>query len=264
MVSENLSRDEVERRRPSRRACRRSPDGAAGRPGPCVSPSAEPLEQSLPKLAGWSGSPRTETVAVRGDLGQHAAAHPAIGAGRSSPRRASPFTMALIPPPAACRRARCEMRPSSTLTGIVLTAPSSAPERLAGLQRDHPIVQRAGHRGAVHDALAQRPALVRAVVLDGEDLVVGGAEDGDLALRRRHAARAAPRDVVDACRCRSRSIVAHSAACAKPADGHRPELVLVLAGDALRPGVDLGEFLARRRSGRNRPCAARDRRGPAA
>ncbi len=26
--------------------------------------------------------------------------------------------------------------------------------------------------------------------------------------------------------------------------GHRLELVLVLAGDALRPGVDLGEFLA--------------------
>ena len=49
-------------------------------------------------------------------------------------------------------------------------------------QRDGPVVQRAGHGIAVHDALAQRPALVRAAVEQGEHPVVGGAEH-----RHRHA-----------------------------------------------------------------------------
>ena len=87
--------------------------------------------------------------------------------------------------------------------------------RLAALERDHPVVQRARHRGAVHDALAERAALVRAAVVDGEDAIVGGAEHGDLAVRRVDAARAAPRDVGDAA---DGDPVhrAHSAACAMP------------------------------------------------
>ena len=47
--------------RPSRRARRRSPDGAAGPSRSIVSASAAPLEHRRPKLAGWSGSPRTVT-----------------------------------------------------------------------------------------------------------------------------------------------------------------------------------------------------------
>jgi hypothetical protein len=42
--------------------------------------------------------------------------------------------------------------------------------RLAVLEADLPAVQRAGHRLAVHDALRQRPALVRAFVVQAEDL----------------------------------------------------------------------------------------------
>lgn len=41
---------------------------------------------------------------------------------------------------------------------------------LAAFQRNHPTVQRAGDRLAVDDALAERPTLVRAMVLDSEDL----------------------------------------------------------------------------------------------
>jgi citrate lyase beta subunit len=47
------------------------------------------------------------------------------------------------------------------------------------------------------NALAERSASMRAVILDCEDAVVMSAEDADLALRSPDAARAAPRDVVD-------------------------------------------------------------------
>src|SRR5881296_720802 len=43
-----------------------------------------------------------------------------------------------------------------------------------------PVVQRAGHAGAKHNALAQRAALVRATVEQGEYLVLVVAEDGDI------------------------------------------------------------------------------------
>jgi hypothetical protein len=68
-------------------------------------------------------------------------------------------------------------------------------ERLAGLERDHPVVQRAGDGIAVHDAFRQRAALVRAAVLDRMDFVFARAEDGDGHVRRLHAARAAQRNV---------------------------------------------------------------------
>ena len=53
--------------------------------------------------------------------------------------------------------------------------------RLAVAQAYGPVVQRAGHAGAEDDALAQRAALVRAMVLDREDAVVGGPEHADVA-----------------------------------------------------------------------------------
>ena len=61
---------------------------------------------------------------------------------------------------------------------------------LAAGQFDLPVVQRTGHPLAVHQALGQRPALVRAAVVEGEHLVVGGAEHGDVALRTGDDARA--------------------------------------------------------------------------
>src|SRR5690606_38672885 len=62
---------------------------------------------------------------------------------------------------------------------------------LAGGQADRPVVQRAGHRMALDDPLAQGACLVRALVLEREDLAVARAEDGDVALRARDAARTA-------------------------------------------------------------------------
>jgi hypothetical protein len=63
-------------------ACRRS-SGVSSRPSSRqVSPSADPLEQSRPKLAGWSGSPRPCRRRRIGLGGDDAAADPAIGAGR--------------------------------------------------------------------------------------------------------------------------------------------------------------------------------------
>lgn len=70
-------------------------------------------------------------------------------------------------------------------------------QRLAGLQVDHPIVQRAGDAAAVDDALRQRPVLVRAAVDQREHLVVLGAEDGDVALAGLHHAGALARHVVN-------------------------------------------------------------------
>eukprot|EP01132_Coremiostelium_polycephalum_P015566 gene15567-18787_t len=45
---------------------------------------------------------------------------------------------------------------------------------LPGLQVDLPVVQRAGHALAVDQALGQRATLVRAAVVEGENLVVTG------------------------------------------------------------------------------------------
>src|SRR5229473_1149613 len=70
-------------------------------------------------------------------------------------------------------------------------------ERLARLERDHPVVQRTGYRGAVDDALRERPALVGAVILDSEDLALGRAEHRDPTFGRIHATRAAARDVAE-------------------------------------------------------------------
>jgi hypothetical protein len=49
-------------------------------------------------------------------------------------------------------------------------------DRFARRKLDRPVVQRARHAIAEHDALRQRPALVRTAVEDREDAVVGGTE----------------------------------------------------------------------------------------
>ena len=51
----------------------------------------------------------------------------------------------------------------------------------AGFEIVDPVVQRARHGCAVHDALGQRPAPVGAAVLDSEYLVLHGAEHRDRA-----------------------------------------------------------------------------------
>ncbi len=88
------------------------------------------------------------------------------------------------------------MRPFSSLTGKRSGAALVGAGRLAVLEIDDPVVQRAGDLAAVHDAVAQRAALVRAAVLEREHLVARGAEDRDLAARRLDRARAARRDRV--------------------------------------------------------------------
>ena len=87
--------------------------------------------------------------------------------------------------------------------------------RLAGLERDHHVVQRAGHRSAMHDALAQRTPFMRAAILEREDMVLGGAEDGDSAGRRDDASRALPRNVGEFSD-DDKGHGSYSAACAKP------------------------------------------------
>ncbi len=116
------------------------------------------------------------------------------------------------------------------------------PERPAGFERDDPVVQGAGHRLAVDDALRERPTLVGAVILDGEDLVLGCAENTDLSLRvfTQRAPRSGMSSIVPIAiqfpfiaSLRSLIVV----------DGrHRLELVLVLAGDALGPGSTWANF----------------------
>ena len=71
------------------------------------------------------------------------------------------------------------------------------PQRLTCLQRNDPIVQRTRHRSAMHDALAQRAALVRAMVFNGEDLIFRRAEYSDLAHWRFHTPRAAQGNIGD-------------------------------------------------------------------
>src|SRR6185369_17212690 len=71
--------------------------------------------------------------------------------------------------------------------------------RAAILQADGPVVQRAGHAGAEHDALRQRPAFVRTAVQEREHLVLAVAEHGHMhASRPSHAARAERGDVFHA------------------------------------------------------------------
>src|SRR5437868_9598120 len=71
--------------------------------------------------------------------------------------------------------------------------------RAAVVEPDRPVVQRTGHAGAEHDALAQRTALVRAAVEQREDLVLGIAEHRDVDTRGTgHAPRTQHGDVVDA------------------------------------------------------------------
>src|SRR4051812_30350295 len=68
--------------------------------------------------------------------------------------------------------------------------------RLAALQFDDKIMQRACHPLVVHDALRQRPALVRTAVVEREHLVGLGAEHRDVAVGGTHHARAEARNVL--------------------------------------------------------------------
>src|SRR3546814_2724039 len=71
-------------------------------------------------------------------------------------------------------------------------------ERLARRQADPPIVQRAGDRTAMDDALTQPPMLVRAAVEKSKNLALGGAEHRDIvAALDLYRAAAAHRDLVD-------------------------------------------------------------------
>ena len=54
-------------------------------------------------------------------------------------------------------------------------------QRLAVGQTNIPAVQRASHAFAMHQPLRQRPALVRAFIVQCENFVVAGAKDGDIA-----------------------------------------------------------------------------------
>ena len=127
---------------------------------------------------------------------EHAAADPAIGAGGARPALAHHDAF-----PSAGRSASAErsmrMRPSSTRSGKVARAAFVRALRLARLEAQDPVVQRAGDALAVHDALAQRAPLMRAAVLEREGLIVGGAEDGDATLGHAHDARPAARDLVE-------------------------------------------------------------------
>ena len=152
-------------------------------------------------------------VAVGRDFGKHAASDPAVGARRLDAARGG--HVHVRPPDARLRLAGDVERAVLDLHRDRAHAPLVGALRFAAFERDHPVVQRARDRGAVHDALAERAALVRAVVVDGEDAIVGGAEHGHLAVRRVDAARAAPRNICDAA---DGNPVhrAHSAACAMP------------------------------------------------
>ena len=59
---------------------------------------------------------------------------------------------------------------------------------LAGSQAQFPAVQRAGHQIAMHQALRQWPALVRALVAQRKHLATRGAKNGNVAAGRAHHA----------------------------------------------------------------------------
>src|SRR5215468_10376922 len=69
-------------------------------------------------------------------------------------------------------------------------------DRLAAFQLNDEIMQRTGHAPVVHNALRQRPALVRAAVVEREHLVILGAEHRDVAACRAYHARAEARNVL--------------------------------------------------------------------
>ena len=230
MVSENRPR-RGRARRPSDAPARRS-SGASRRPSSrrCRA-SAAPFEHSRPKLAGCSGSPLTLTAPAASGVGDDPAADTAIGAGgldrharlRSigqPPRLADrqPHGAVLAPWPDAKARSPCRG------------------DRPARLRARSPVVQRAGHALAVDDALLKRPALVRAAVVEREDLAVAGAEDRDVAGGGAHHPRAARAE----CRStrRRRSTDGHASSFIGQQLGQRLELVAVAAAPrALRPGV---------------------------
>ena len=176
--------------RPSSRCRRRSRGAAAGPRAPSVSPSAAPFEHSRPRLAGCSGSPRDASPSA-GDgrrrrsrrrnrgrwCGSAALAHAAAQRGAASSHDGSA---------AGCARRRAAPRRSAC-------SPRRAPSASPRVQLDDPVVQRAGDARAVHDALRQRPALVRAAVDQREDLVVAGAEHRDRRRRRGRTTQRAPR-----------------------------------------------------------------------
>src|SRR5690242_18001252 len=53
----------------------------------------------------------------------------------------------------------------------------------AGFQVDLPVVQRAGDPFAVDQTLGQRPALMRAAVVEGENLIVARTKNRNVAFR---------------------------------------------------------------------------------
>ena len=119
-----------------------------------------------------------------GELRDHAAADAAIGAGGVDVQSQ---LIALASQRGRLRGAArsSRMRPSSTRSGHgCARVPHPAPCASPVSRQIDPVVQRAGDACAVHDALAQRPALVRAAVVEREDLVVRRAEHRD---RRRAA-----------------------------------------------------------------------------
>ncbi len=151
-----------QRRVPSRARAVRSSGAAAG-------PSARPFR---PVPCPWSTGGR-DSPDEQGR--RRCAARPprAWRSRRSRPRNRRRWCgctrRPLRPRASACRPAGCALpRPAPRRWG-----PRPRPAlRSPGLQRDDPVVQRAGHGAAVHDALAERAALVRAAVVEREDLVV--------------------------------------------------------------------------------------------
>ena len=60
-----------------------------------------------------------------------------------------------------------------------------------------PIVQWTGDARAMHDTLRQGTPLVRTTIAQGKDLIVGGAEQCNIAVHAFHNARALARDIVE-------------------------------------------------------------------
>src|SRR5687767_7341003 len=52
----------------------------------------------------------------------------------------------------------------------------------AGLEVDHPVMQRASDGAAVDNPFRERSTFMRATIVEREDTVIGGAENGDIAI----------------------------------------------------------------------------------